>query len=39
MKEFIEFIAKHLVDKPEEVVVKEVVGETGDDLRTAGWRW
>jgi predicted RNA-binding protein YlqC (UPF0109 family) len=27
MKEFIEFIAKHLVDKPEEVVVKEVVGE------------
>lgn len=27
MKEFIEFIAKHLVDKPEEVRVTEVDGE------------
>ena len=27
MKEFIEFIAKHLVDKPEEVVVTEIEGE------------
>ena len=27
MKEFIEFIAKHLVDKPEEVKVQEVEGE------------
>lgn len=27
MKEFIEFIAKHLVDKPEEVSVKEIDGE------------
>ncbi len=27
MKEFVEFIAKHLVDKPEEVVVSEVEGE------------
>ena len=27
MKELIEYIAKHLVDKPEEVVVKEVTGE------------
>jgi len=27
MKEFVEFIAKHLVDKPEEVVVAEVEGE------------
>jgi uncharacterized protein len=27
MKEFIEFIARHLVDKPEEVRVTEVVGE------------
>jgi predicted RNA-binding protein YlqC (UPF0109 family) len=27
MKEFIEFIAKHLVDKPEEVNVNEVEGE------------
>lgn len=26
MKEFIEFIIKHLVDKPEEVVVEEVDG-------------
>ena len=27
MKEFVEFIAKHLVDKPDEVVVTEVEGE------------
>ena len=27
MKEFVEFIAKHLVDKPDEVVVMEVEGE------------
>ncbi len=27
MKEFVEFIAKHLVDKPDEVVVAEVEGE------------
>ena len=27
MKEFIEFIIKHLVDKPDEVHVNEVVGE------------
>jgi hypothetical protein len=27
MKELIEYIAKHLVDKPDEVVVKEVTGE------------
>jgi len=27
MKEFIEYIAKHLVDKPEEVVVNEIDGE------------
>ena len=27
MKEFVEFIAKHLVDKPEEVEVTEVDGE------------
>ncbi|MBM4159451.1 MAG: KH domain-containing protein [Ignavibacteria bacterium] len=27
MKEFIEFIAKHLVDNPEEVEVKEIVQE------------
>lgn len=27
MKEFIEFIVKHLVDKPDEVQVKEVKGE------------
>ena len=27
MKEFVEFIAKHLVDKPEEVQVTEVEGE------------
>jgi len=27
MKEFVEFIAKHLVDKPEEVMVTEVEGE------------
>ncbi len=27
MKEFLEFIAKHLVDKPDEVVVTEVEGE------------
>jgi len=27
MKEFVEFIAKHLVDKPDDVVVTEVKGE------------
>ncbi len=27
MKEFIEYIVKHLVDKPEEVFISEVVGE------------
>ena len=27
MKEFVEFIAKHLVDKPDEVVVTVVEGE------------
>ena len=27
MKDFVEFIAKHLVDKPDEVVVSEVEGE------------
>jgi predicted RNA-binding protein YlqC (UPF0109 family) len=27
MKELIEYIAKHLVDRPEDVVVKEVTGE------------
>jgi len=27
MKEFVEFIVKHLVDKPDEVVVTEVKGE------------
>ena len=27
MKDFVEFIAKHLVDKPEEVKVAEVEGE------------
>ena len=27
MKEFVEFIAKHLVDKPEEVKVTEIDGE------------
>lgn len=28
MKEFVEYIVKHLVDKPEEVQVKEVEGES-----------
>jgi predicted RNA-binding protein YlqC (UPF0109 family) len=27
MKEFIEYIVKHLVDKPEEVFISEIVGE------------
>ena len=27
MKELIEYIAKHLVDKPDEVMVREVTGE------------
>jgi len=27
MKEFIEFMIKHLVDKPDEVQVNEIVGE------------
>jgi len=27
MKEFIEYIVKHLVDKPGEVVISEIVGE------------
>ncbi len=27
MKEFIEFIIKHLVDKPDEVQVNEIVGD------------
>ena len=27
MKEFVEFIVKHLVDKPDEVVVNEIDGE------------
>lgn len=27
MKDFVQFIAKHLVDKPDEVEVTEVVGE------------
>jgi predicted RNA-binding protein YlqC (UPF0109 family) len=27
MKEFIEYMVKHLVDKPEEVQVNEIVGE------------
>lgn len=27
MKEFVEFVAKHLVDKPDEVKVTEVQGE------------
>ena len=27
MKEFIEYIVKHLVDKPEEVVISEIIGE------------
>ena len=27
MKELIEYIAKNLVDKPEEVIVREVIGE------------
>lgn len=27
MKEFIEYIVKHLVDEPEEVFISEVVGE------------
>lgn len=27
MKEFIEYIVKHLVDKPEEVIVNEIIGE------------
>jgi len=27
MKEFVEFIVKHLVDKPDEVVVNEVDGQ------------
>ncbi len=27
MKEFVEFIIKHLVDKPDEVQVNEIVGE------------
>jgi len=27
MKEFIEYIVKHLVDKPEEIFISEVVGE------------
>jgi len=27
MKEFIEYLVKHLVDKPEEVVITEIVGE------------
>ena len=27
MKEFVEYIVKHLVDKPDEVVVTEVEGE------------
>lgn len=27
MKEFVEYIAKHLVDKPDEVVVTEVEGQ------------
>ena len=27
MKDFVEFIAKHLVDKPEEVEVTEIEGE------------
>ncbi|MDZ7725217.1 MAG: KH domain-containing protein [candidate division KSB1 bacterium] len=28
MKEFVEYVVKHLVDSPEEVKVTEVVGET-----------
>jgi len=28
MKEFVEYIVKHLVDDPEQVVVSEIVGET-----------
>jgi predicted RNA-binding protein YlqC (UPF0109 family) len=28
MKEFVEFIVKHLVDKPDDVKVKEIKGET-----------
>ncbi|MBN2012873.1 KH domain-containing protein [candidate division KSB1 bacterium] len=28
MKEFIEYIAKYLVDKPNEVLVTEIVGES-----------
>ena len=31
MKDFVEFIAKHLVDKPEEVHVAEVEGERVGD--------
>lgn len=27
MKEFVEYIVKHLVDKPGEIVISEVVGE------------
>ncbi len=27
MKEFLEFVVQHLVDKPEEVQIKEVAGE------------
>lgn len=28
MKEFVEYIVKHLVDDPDQVVVSEIVGET-----------
>ena len=28
MKEFVEYVVKHLVDNPEEVKVSEVFGET-----------
>ena len=37
MKEFIEFIAKHLVDKPEEVEVTEV--EAVSALRYMSFVW
>jgi predicted RNA-binding protein YlqC (UPF0109 family) len=34
MKEFVEYIAKNLVDHPEAVAVTEVDGETAKSIRT-----
>ncbi|UCE05443.1 MAG: KH domain-containing protein [bacterium] len=38
MKEFIEYIVKHLVDKPEEVFISEIVGERTVVYELRVWR-